>query len=46
MNEDPDEPGSCWEKFNGVFEWLPLGALIEGQILCARRATEAPSERP
>jgi protein phosphatase len=34
LNEDPDDPGSCWEKCNSVFEWLPLGALIEGQILC------------
>eukprot|EP00931_Biecheleriopsis_adriatica_P020781 TRINITY_DN13787_c0_g1_i5.p1 TRINITY_DN13787_c0_g1~~TRINITY_DN13787_c0_g1_i5.p1 ORF type:complete len:835 (-),score=136.92 TRINITY_DN13787_c0_g1_i5:87-2591(-) len=34
LNEDPDDPESCWNKFNRAFEWLPLGAVIEDKILC------------
>merc|ERR1719247_1609524 len=34
LHEDPDEPGSCREKFNRVFEWLPCGAVIEDRIMC------------
>jgi protein phosphatase len=34
LQEDPDEAGSCWERANRVFEMLPLGAVIENQILC------------
>eukprot|EP00923_Selenidium_pygospionis_P055023 GHVN01095953.1.p1 GENE.GHVN01095953.1~~GHVN01095953.1.p1 ORF type:complete len:840 (+),score=106.76 GHVN01095953.1:827-3346(+) len=34
LREDPDSPGSCWERFNQVFEWLPVGALIGKRILC------------
>lgn len=34
LNEDTDEPESCWNKFNRVFEWLPIGAVIEDRILC------------
>lgn len=34
LREDPLHAESCWEKFNRVFEHLPVGALIEGRILC------------
>mmetsp|Transcript_85324 Transcript_85324/g.178299 ORF Transcript_85324/g.178299 Transcript_85324/m.178299 type:complete len:833 (+) Transcript_85324:123-2621(+) len=34
LGEDPDDPNSCWNKFNKVFEYLPVGALIEDRILC------------
>lgn len=34
LQEDPDNPDSCWSKFNKCFEWLPLGAVIEDRILC------------
>ncbi|CAD7970556.1 unnamed protein product [Amoebophrya sp. A25] len=34
LKEDPDSDKSCWQKFNAVFEWLPMGALIEKKILC------------
>jgi len=34
LGEDPDEPGSCWERANLIFQWMPLAATIENQILC------------
>lgn len=34
LQEDPDNPDSCWSKFNRCFEWLPLAAVIEDRILC------------
>jgi protein phosphatase len=34
LNEDPEEPLSCWNKFNRAFEYLPVAAMIEGRILC------------
>ncbi|EZG78507.1 serine/threonine-protein phosphatase [Gregarina niphandrodes] len=34
LGEDPDQPGSCWNLFNMVFEYLPLGAVIEDRIFC------------
>lgn len=34
LKEDPDEPDSCWNKFNRAFEWLPVSAVIESRILC------------
>eukprot|EP00914_Ancora_sagittata_P024837 GHVO01049559.1.p1 GENE.GHVO01049559.1~~GHVO01049559.1.p1 ORF type:complete len:879 (-),score=113.27 GHVO01049559.1:304-2940(-) len=34
LREDPDHIESCWERFNRVFEWLPVGATIEDRILC------------
>eukprot|EP00392_Amoebophrya_sp_AT5.2_P008850 g8878.t1 len=34
LREDPDAPNSCWIKFNSVFEFLPMGALIEKRIFC------------
>eukprot|EP01071_Lankesteria_metandrocarpae_P010067 Lankesteria_metandrocarpae@DN5282_c0_g1_i1.p1 len=34
LREDPDHSDSCWEKFNKVFEWLPVAAVIEDRILC------------
>jgi len=34
LREDPDEPYSCWNKFNYVFEWMPVGAVIDSAILC------------
>jgi protein phosphatase len=34
LKEDPDEPDSCWNKFNKAFEWLPIGAIVEDRILC------------
>ncbi|KAK1938511.1 putative kelch repeat domain containing/Serine/threonine protein phosphatase protein [Babesia divergens] len=34
LREDCENPYSCWNSFNKVFEVLPLGALIEKKILC------------
>jgi protein phosphatase len=34
LNEETEDPDSCWNKFNRVFEWLPAAAVIEGKILC------------
>jgi protein phosphatase len=34
LNEETEDPDSCWNKFNRAFEWLPAGAVIEGKILC------------
>eukprot|EP00440_Ansanella_granifera_P058066 gb/GFBE01062939.1/.p1 GENE.gb/GFBE01062939.1/~~gb/GFBE01062939.1/.p1 ORF type:complete len:847 (+),score=138.18 gb/GFBE01062939.1/:1-2541(+) len=34
LNEEPEDPDSCWNKFNRAFEWLPVGAIIEDKILC------------
>ncbi|AFZ81481.1 Ser/Thr protein phosphatase family member protein [Theileria equi strain WA] len=34
LREDPANLYSCWQNINKVFEMLPLGALIEGKILC------------
>eukprot|EP00916_Digyalum_oweni_P020548 GHVL01034255.1.p1 GENE.GHVL01034255.1~~GHVL01034255.1.p1 ORF type:complete len:444 (+),score=56.94 GHVL01034255.1:1419-2750(+) len=34
LREDPEAPNSCWLSFNKTFEWLPMGAQIEGKILC------------
>eukprot|EP00927_Polykrikos_kofoidii_P077036 TRINITY_DN7402_c0_g1_i1.p1 TRINITY_DN7402_c0_g1~~TRINITY_DN7402_c0_g1_i1.p1 ORF type:complete len:859 (+),score=127.67 TRINITY_DN7402_c0_g1_i1:351-2579(+) len=34
LKEEPEEPESCWNKFNRVFEWMPVAAVIEDKILC------------
>lgn len=34
LGEDPDEPDSCWNKFNRAFEWMPIAAVVEERILC------------
>jgi len=34
LGEEPEDPESCWNKFNRAFEWLPVGAVIEDRILC------------
>lgn len=34
LQEDTEDPESCWNKFNRAFEWLPVGAVIEDRILC------------
>ncbi|KAH7649518.1 serine threonine phosphatase alpha [Cryptosporidium bovis] len=34
LREDTDDPESCWNWFNRVFEYLPVGAIIEDKILC------------
>mmetsp|Transcript_97122 Transcript_97122/g.172947 ORF Transcript_97122/g.172947 Transcript_97122/m.172947 type:complete len:839 (+) Transcript_97122:118-2634(+) len=34
LNEEPEDPESCWNKFNRAFEFLPVGAVIEDRILC------------
>jgi len=34
LGEDPDEPDSCWNKFNRCFEWMPIAAVVEDRILC------------
>eukprot|EP00744_Colponema_vietnamica_P001005 GILI01001724.1.p1 GENE.GILI01001724.1~~GILI01001724.1.p1 ORF type:complete len:759 (+),score=208.95 GILI01001724.1:203-2479(+) len=34
LGEDPDDPSSCFHRFNRLFEWLPLGAVIEDRVLC------------
>ncbi|UKK02679.2 serine/threonine protein phosphatase [Theileria orientalis] len=34
LNEDVSSAYSCWQGFNKIFEIMPLGAVIEGRILC------------
>eukprot|EP00922_Rhytidocystis_sp_ex-Travisia-forbesii_P019668 GHVS01029073.1.p1 GENE.GHVS01029073.1~~GHVS01029073.1.p1 ORF type:complete len:460 (-),score=73.06 GHVS01029073.1:607-1947(-) len=34
LHEDVSSPDSCWNKFNMVFEVMPVGAVIEDKILC------------
>jgi len=34
LNEETEDPDSCWNKFNRAFEYLPVGAVIEDKILC------------
>lgn len=34
IGEDPNNPNSIFMKLNQMFEYLPLGALIEDKILC------------
>lgn len=34
LHEEPDDPDSCWNRFNTCFEWLPCAAIIEDRILC------------
>eukprot|EP00927_Polykrikos_kofoidii_P077037 TRINITY_DN7402_c0_g1_i3.p1 TRINITY_DN7402_c0_g1~~TRINITY_DN7402_c0_g1_i3.p1 ORF type:complete len:872 (+),score=108.25 TRINITY_DN7402_c0_g1_i3:285-2618(+) len=34
LKEEPEEPESCWNKFNRAFEWMPVAAIIEDRILC------------
>eukprot|EP01055_Gregarina_sp_Pseudo9_P000564 Gregarina_sp_Pseudo_9__563@NODE_1361_length_1663_cov_4_368842_g1272_i0_p1_GENE_NODE_1361_length_1663_cov_4_368842_g1272_i0NODE_1361_length_1663_cov_4_368842_g1272_i0_p1_ORF_typecomplete_len308_score38_89Metallophos/PF00149_28/4_3e31Metallophos_2/PF12850_7/0_0005_NODE_1361_length_1663_cov_4_368842_g1272_i06881611 len=34
LHEDPESPDSCYLKFNQLFEYLPVGAIIEERILC------------
>ncbi|KAH0476172.1 MAG: hypothetical protein KVP17_004387 [Porospora cf. gigantea B] len=34
LQENPDHPESSWSLINQVFEYMPLGALIEKKILC------------
>uniref|UniRef100_A0A8C9GM24 Serine/threonine-protein phosphatase n=1 Tax=Piliocolobus tephrosceles TaxID=591936 RepID=A0A8C9GM24_9PRIM len=34
LKEDITDKTSCWSKINQVFEWLPVGAIVEEKILC------------
>ncbi|CAD2100999.1 protein phosphatase containing kelch-like domains, putative [Plasmodium vinckei lentum] len=34
LKEDVDDKSSCWAQINQVFEWIPIGALVEEKILC------------
>jgi len=34
LHEEPDDPDSCWNKFNMAFECLPGCAVIEKRIMC------------
>ncbi|PHJ25563.1 protein serine threonine phosphatase [Cystoisospora suis] len=34
LREDPLDPNSCWKKFNLVFEYLPVAAIIDHSVLC------------
>uniref|UniRef100_A0A7S2VL61 Serine/threonine-protein phosphatase n=1 Tax=Zooxanthella nutricula TaxID=1333877 RepID=A0A7S2VL61_9DINO len=34
LKEEPDDPDSCWNKFNRAFEFLPVAAVVEERILC------------
>lgn len=33
MHEDPNKPDSIWNSINRVFEWLPVGSIIDNKIL-------------
>ncbi|GIX65206.1 serine/threonine phosphatase [Babesia caballi] len=34
LREECENPYSCWNSFNKIFESMPLGAVIERKILC------------
>ncbi|CDO67125.1 protein phosphatase containing kelch-like domains, putative [Plasmodium reichenowi] len=34
LKEDVTDKDSCWYQINQVFEWLPIGAIVEDKILC------------
>lgn len=34
FNEDIKDPNSLYQKFNKVFDYMPLAAVIEDQIFC------------
>ncbi|ANQ10080.1 Serine/threonine-protein phosphatase [Plasmodium coatneyi] len=34
LKEDINDKSSCWVQINQVFEWLPIGAIVEEKILC------------
>ncbi len=34
LEDDVDDMSSVFRTINGLFEWLPLAALIDGRILC------------
>lgn len=34
LKEDVSDQMSVWSQINQVFEWLPIGAIVEGKILC------------
>jgi hypothetical protein len=34
LNEDPDEEDSVFNRINDLFDWLPLGAVIQNKIIC------------
>ncbi|CRG94858.1 protein phosphatase containing kelch-like domains, putative [Plasmodium gallinaceum] len=34
LKEDVTDKASCWAQINQVFEWLPIGAIVEEKILC------------
>lgn len=34
LKEDVNDKMSVWWQINQVFEWLPIGAIVEGKILC------------
>ncbi|CRH01263.1 protein phosphatase containing kelch-like domains, putative [Plasmodium relictum] len=34
LKEDIMDKASCWAQINQVFEWLPIGAIVEEKILC------------
>ncbi|GAW82424.1 protein phosphatase containing kelch-like domains [Plasmodium gonderi] len=34
LKEDINDKSSCWLQINQVFEWLPIGAIVEEKILC------------
>jgi len=34
LGEDPTEEDSVFNRFNALFEWLPLAAVVDNKILC------------
>jgi diadenosine tetraphosphatase ApaH/serine/threonine PP2A family protein phosphatase len=34
LGEDPTEEDSVFNRFNALFEWLPLAAVVDGRIMC------------
>ena len=34
IGENPEEPGSVFNKINDFFDWLPLVAIIDDKIIC------------
>ena len=34
LEEDPQEPGSVFDRINRLFEYLPLAAIIDDKIFC------------